>query len=135
MTAGAMAGRDASACVREIKLDPDPASVRTARHFVRDHLRDLGFSESVDDGVLVVSELVTNAIAAAPEMPCSVVVRVGAGHPVIEVHDSSPELPEKREPDFVSIHGRGLHVVEQLCAGWDCVRSDNGKAVIAVLPR
>lgn len=131
-----MGGRAMTAgdAVREIKLDPDPTSVRAARRFVRTSLRELGFPESVDDGVLVVSELVTNAIAAAPELPCTVVVRAEGRHPVIEVHDGSPELPEKREPDFVSTHGRGLHVVEKLCAAWDCVWSDHGKAVIAVLP-
>jgi hypothetical protein len=66
-------------------------------------------------------------------MPCLVVVRVAAGHPVIEVHDYSSELPEKREPDFDSVHGRGLHVVEALCHQWDCVRSGSGKAIIVKL--
>jgi hypothetical protein len=51
----------AAASRREIKLDPDPASVRTARDFVRSNLCDLGFPESVDDAVLIASELVTNA--------------------------------------------------------------------------
>lgn len=135
MTTSAVAGRGEPVSVREIKLDPDPTSVRKARDFVRASLRDLGFPRSVDDGVLVVSELVTNSLAAAAETPCSVVVRIGAGHPVIEVHDSSPELPKKCEPDFVSTHGRGLYVVEELCEGWDYVLSDNGKAIIAILPR
>lgn len=118
---------------REIKLDPDPASVRTARRFVRSNLCDLGFSESADDGALIVSELFTNVLRYAPHMPCLVVVRVAAGHPVIEVHDYSAELPEKREPDLVSVHGRGLHVVEALCADWNCVRSSSGKAVVVTL--
>jgi anti-sigma regulatory factor (Ser/Thr protein kinase) len=122
-----------SAPGREIKLDPDPASVRTARHFVRSNLRDLGFPGSADDGALIVSELVTNAQRYAPQMPCLVVVRRDAGHAVIEVHDYSPELPEKREPDLASVHGRGLHVVDALCADWDCIRSSSGKAVIVKL--
>lgn len=118
---------------REIKLDPDPASVRTARQFVRSNLCHLGFPESADDGELIVSELVSNALRYAPHMPCLVVVRTDADHPVIEVHDHSSELPEKREPDLVSTHGRGLHVVEALCQEWDCVRSNSGKAVIVKL--
>jgi anti-sigma regulatory factor (Ser/Thr protein kinase) len=129
------AREDAGASGREIKLDPGPASVRVARDFVRRNLRDLGFPESVDDGVLVVSELVTNALRAAPQTPCVVVVRIGAGNPVIEVYDGSAELPIKRDPDFVGERGRGLHVVEALCESWDYVRSDEGKAVIAILRR
>jgi anti-sigma regulatory factor (Ser/Thr protein kinase) len=125
----------ASSSEREIELAPDPASVRKARDFVRTQLRDLGFLESVDDGILVVSELASNAIASAPETPYSVTVRVGAGHPVIEVHDCSPDLPKKGEPDFMSERGRGLHVVDELCAGWDCVPSSCGKAVVVALPR
>jgi anti-sigma regulatory factor (Ser/Thr protein kinase) len=109
--------------------------VRLARDFVRTNLRDLGFAESIDDGMLIVSELVTNAVREAPHTPCSVTVRVADGRPVIEVHDYSAEFPRMCEPDFVSEHGRGLHVVGELCEGWDCVPSGDGKAVIAILPR
>src|SRR5919198_3707718 len=86
---------------RQIRLAPDPASVRKARDFVQTNLCDLGFAESAGDGMLIVSELATNAIHAAPENPYVVKVRIGSGHPVIEVHDHSPEPPEKCEPDFV----------------------------------
>jgi anti-sigma regulatory factor (Ser/Thr protein kinase) len=124
-----------SAFGREIKLDPDPASVRKARDFVRTNLCELGFPGSVDNGVLIASELVTNAVREAPDTPCLVAVRVGAGHPVIEVHDCSPEPPKRQPPDFVAERGRGLHIVDALCEDWDCVRSGGGKAVIVVLPR
>jgi anti-sigma regulatory factor (Ser/Thr protein kinase) len=119
----------------EVKLDPDPASVRVARTFVAANLRAFGFSDSVDNGVLIVSELATNALAAAADTPFLVVVRVDAERqPVIEVHDCSPEAPELLAPDFVSEGGRGLHVVEALCETWTCVPSGSGKAVIATLP-
>ena len=118
----------------EVKLDPDPKSVRAARAFVETNLRALGFPESVDDRVLIVSELSTNALNAAVDTPFLVVVRVDAErHPVIEVHDSSPEAPKPRPPDFVSEGGRGLPVVDALCAAWTCVPSGSGKAVIATL--
>jgi anti-sigma regulatory factor (Ser/Thr protein kinase) len=129
------AGQGAAASGREIKLDPDPASVRRARDFVRRSLRELGFPGRVDDGVLIVSELVTNALRAAPQTPCVVVVRLGAGRPVIEVHDGSSESPKRQDPDFLGERGRGLHVIDALCEGWDCVPSNDGKAVIAVLRR
>jgi anti-sigma regulatory factor (Ser/Thr protein kinase) len=124
-----------SAFSREIKLDPEPASVRKARDFVRSNLCKLGFPGSVDNGVLIASELVTNAVREAPETPCLVAVRVGAGHPVLEVHDCCADLPEMRSPDFVAEGGRGLHIVDALSEEWDCVQSGGGKAVIVVLPR
>jgi anti-sigma regulatory factor (Ser/Thr protein kinase) len=133
MAATAMADHSAAASSREIKLDPEPTAVRAARHFIQSALSELGFPGCVDDGLLVVSELVTNAIRAAPQTPCLVVVRVDAGHPIIEVHDGSAEPPKRREPDFDALHGRGLHVVDTLCVRWDCVRSGSGKAVIARL--
>ena len=133
MAARSMADRCAAASGREIKLDPDPLSVRTAREFVRHNLCDLGFPESVDDAVLIASELVTNAVREAPDTPCLLAISIDGGGPVLEVHDGSPEGVEPRPPDFVSEHGRGLHVVDALCAEWDCIQSGSGKAVIVRL--
>ena len=135
MTSSAMAGPGGSASNREIKLDPDPTSVRRARDFVRANLCELGFPGSADNGVLIASELVTNAVREAPDTPCLIAVRVGAGYPVIEVHDGSPEPAETRPPDVLSERGRGLHIVDALCEKWDCIPSGGGKAVIVVLPR
>jgi two-component sensor histidine kinase len=118
----------------EVKLDPDPASVRAARVFVETNLGGFGFPESADNGVLIVSELATNALRYAPDSPFLVVVRVDSEHnPVIEVHDSSPEAPELLPADFVSEGGRGLHVVDALCGAWTCVPSGSGKAIVVRL--
>jgi anti-sigma regulatory factor (Ser/Thr protein kinase) len=90
----------------EVKLDPDPASVREARAFVETNLRGFGFPESVDNGVLIVSELATNALRYASDEPVRVVVRVDGEHnPVIEVHDCSPTIPELLPADLVSEGG------------------------------
>jgi anti-sigma regulatory factor (Ser/Thr protein kinase) len=121
---------------RELKLDPEPSSVRKARAFVAKQLTELGFPGCVEDGILIASELITNAQKAAPETPCLLAVRVDAGYrPVIEVHDTSPEPPEVKDPDCLSEDGRGLHIVEALCVAWDCVASGGGKAIIATLRR
>jgi anti-sigma regulatory factor (Ser/Thr protein kinase) len=133
MTISARADQGGSEFDREIKLEPDPAAVRKARDFVRTSLRELGCSGSADDGALIASELVTNALRAAPETPCLVAVRNAAGHPVIEVHDGSPELPERRPADVASEHGRGLHVVDALCAERTCLPSGGGKVIIVRL--
>lgn len=118
----------------EVKLDPDPASVREARVFVETNLRGFGFPESADNGVLIVSELATNALRYVPDSPFLVTVRVDSEHnPVIEVHDSSLEVPELLPADFVSEVGRGLHIVDALCEAWTCVPSDSGKTVAVTL--
>ena len=125
MNTSGMFSWNISTSTRELKLDPDPASVRMARDFVRRSLGDLGFPESAEDGGLIVSELATNVILWAPQQPFLVVIRVDGDHPVIEVHDGSSVLAE---------HGRGLHLVDALCAQWECVKSGSGKAVIVKLP-
>jgi anti-sigma regulatory factor (Ser/Thr protein kinase) len=136
MITAARCGAGESGNDRELKLDPEPSSVRKARDFVAKRLTELGFPRSVEDGILIASELVTNAQKAAPEMPCLLAVRVDAAyHPVIEVHDSCPEPPELKDPGFFSEEGRGLHIVEAVCETWDCVTSGHGKVIIATLRR
>src|SRR6476661_7914678 len=46
-------------------FEPVGRSVATARAFVRDTLQGWGFSEVVDDAVVLTSELVTNAVVHA----------------------------------------------------------------------
>lgn len=46
-------------------FDPVGRSVATARAFVRDTLQGWGYSDVVDDAVVLTSELVTNAIVHA----------------------------------------------------------------------
>ena len=46
-------------------FDPEPAAVAPARAFARDTLRSWGVSDGADDAVLLVSELITNAVRHA----------------------------------------------------------------------
>jgi hypothetical protein len=117
-------------------LAPEPRSAGKARAFVRERLRGLGFSlEVVSDGATVATELVANAVTYAPGGPCWVTVRLSPRRrPVIEVHDCSAQPPVQQEPDFVAERGRGLHIVEKLCAGgWEFFPTPTGKAVVAWL--
>jgi anti-sigma regulatory factor (Ser/Thr protein kinase) len=121
---------------REIKLCPRPESAREARDFVREQLTELGFPTCVDDATLIVAELASNALAAAPETPYWVALNIDAGgRPVIEVQDCSPELPVVRSVDAMSEHGRGLPIVEALSAAFGCVPVPGGKIVWALLDR
>jgi anti-sigma regulatory factor (Ser/Thr protein kinase) len=118
---------------REIKLYPLPESVRRARDFVRKQLIELGFCKGADDASLVADELAANAIAAAPETPFWVALRIANGWPVLEVQDCSPELPVLQPAGFMSEHGRGLHIVDALSVAWDSYPVSGGKVVWAQL--
>jgi anti-sigma regulatory factor (Ser/Thr protein kinase) len=135
-TIGAVAPQQGLNTGPGMTLAPEPQSAGKARAFVRERLRGLGFSlEVVSDGATVATELVTNAVTYAPGGPCWVGVRLSPrGRPVIEVHDSSTQPPVQQEPDFVAERGRGLHIVEKLCAGgWEYFPTTTGKTVVAWL--
>jgi anti-sigma regulatory factor (Ser/Thr protein kinase) len=118
----------------EIKLVPDLRAPATARAFVRRHLPELGFPGLVDNGTLVAVELVTNAVKYAGGYgPIWLSLRLAGGGPLIEVQDCSPLLPEFQEPDYVTESGRGLHVVQALCAAFEWTQVDNGKVIFALL--
>lgn len=104
---------------------PGPSSVRAARDFAVGTLRRWGIGDRCDDIVVVVSELLTNALRharpAAAAWPCSP-VRLGLVHPgpylVCAVADPSDQPPQPREPGWFDETGRGLHVVGSLSDGW-----------------
>ncbi|MEA2843202.1 MAG: hypothetical protein QOJ69_873 [Actinomycetota bacterium] len=99
-------------------LTPFPASVGTARRFVRDVLttRMVGFVV-VDTVELLTSEVVTNALVHARSAPeLSVEVRQDAVR--VEVGDRSTSEPVLQQPGPESASGRGMAIVEQLAAGW-----------------
>ena len=136
MTITAAADESEPVFNREIKLAPDGAAVCQARDFVRAGLLALGLAdERIEDGVLIASELVTNAIEAAPDSPFLVIVRDDDDAPVIEVHDCSAGLPRVRQNDLFSERGRGLPIVTALCREWKCVPCEGGKAIVAKLHR
>jgi two-component sensor histidine kinase len=119
----------------ETKLCPVPESAKKARCFVRDQLVELGFPKNVDDACLIVDELATNAIAAAPRTPFWVAVAVRHGWPILMVQDCSSELPEVQPADITSEHGRGLRIVEALARKWDVFPVTGGKVVWVLLER
>ena len=62
-------GHDRPSTEIEIRLVADELAPGKARRFVRHHIERLGHPRCVDDAAVVVSELVTNANAAAPWGP------------------------------------------------------------------
>ena len=111
-----------------IELDALPTSAASARHFVSTTLSRWGCDDVSDVVLLLVSELVTNAVLHA-RSGIEVIVRHGGHRLRIEVGDGSRTTPVLRQHDDEAMTGRGLTLVEQLSEAWGVERDDDGKRV------
>ncbi|MFD0022667.1 ATP-binding protein [Streptomyces sp. NPDC058382] len=119
-------------------------SVPQARHAVRDLLKRqaVPLDEDIAQGLLlIVSELVTNAVKHAallsPEL--AVEVAVGAEWVRVSVEDNHPYRPTALETDYAQTGGRGLLLVREITreAGGACDvehTAGGGKVIWAALP-
>lgn len=108
--------------------------VSRCREFTRLALADwrwqerCGRPEAVDDVLLLVSEVVTNACLHAGG-PRELVLRHSPGGLRVEVSDDSPEPPRRRPPgDRALPGGHGLIVLERLARSWGSSPSGDGRA-------
>lgn len=138
--ASAGAGPDQAAAERRFRFElaAHPGSPAQARRLTRARLTGWSVCEDTcDTAVLVVSELVTNAIVhtASDIVVCELhdgddLVRIAVrdqGCAPGEPHPS-PQRPEEE-------HGRGLILVEALCHSWGAQEHGPGLLVWADLPR
>lgn len=115
-------------------FEPVGRSVATARSFVRDTLQGWGFSDIVDDAVVLTSELVTNAVVHAGTSADVLCLRSDDGVR-IEVADRYPEreiplqgsLATMGSPDREG--GRGLQLCAALAGRWGVDYSPTHKQV------
>lgn len=115
-------------------FDPVGRSVATARAFVRDTLQGWGYTDVVDDAVVLTSELVTNAVVHAGTAADVLCLRAEDGVRV-EVSDHYPEreIPLQNNglnfgnPD--SENGRGLLLCAALASRWGVEYSPTRKHV------
>ncbi|MEX2970324.1 ATP-binding protein [Streptomyces sp. C184] len=120
------------------------ASVPLARHAVRDLLAEQRVPVAADimDGLLlIVSELVTNAVRHAALLSPQIAVQltIGADWLMVAVEDSHPYRPKALEADQGDVGGRGLWLVKTFTAeaGGKCgveLTANGGKAIWAELP-
>ncbi|WP_412126578.1 ATP-binding protein [Streptomyces xinghaiensis] len=118
-------------------LYPVPESVARARRWFRKLTARHHLACSVDDCVLMISELVTNAILyGEAEEPWRVRVewwRVGEALRV-DVHNPGfPNQVRMREPDADDAHGRGLCLVDTLADSWCAGPSQFGGTMVSFL--
>ncbi|MFJ1592166.1 ATP-binding protein [Kitasatospora albolonga] len=114
-----------------------PRCVPLARGVLRKALSDWELVQIEDAALLVLSELLTNAVrhaSASPGREIETRYRPVEAGVRIEVHDASDDRPVLRSPNEDSVSGRGLSLVAALADRWDVSdREGPGKAVWAVL--
>lgn len=122
--------RDASdtALVHRLEFDLRPEGAALARGFTAGVLRGAGREHQVDTAVLLVSELVSNAVRHA-RGPCAIVVDLSGDGVVISVEDGDDRRPTPREAEDTHEQGRGLLIVSALADDWGVRSLDAGKAI------
>jgi anti-sigma regulatory factor (Ser/Thr protein kinase) len=116
------------------------SSVSAARHALADELAANGIDMSIrDDAVLVLSELVSNAIKHAAPLPSGEIsvrwsLRQDRLH--LEITDGGGQTrPQAAVAAVSSLGGRGLDIVRTICSAWGVTEEGNAVTVWADLPR
>jgi anti-sigma regulatory factor (Ser/Thr protein kinase) len=115
----------------ETAVTPSLSAIAPARHWARERLSEVG----IDDGrldllVLLVSELVTNAVAHA-DPPVVLRVHVDDERTRVEVTDGVRDVPVVRDPPPTALGGRGVMFVDRLASSWGTCEEE-GEAAKAV---
>ena len=113
-----------------VDLPAGTAAARRARTLARETLLRWGAGEpaDVDDVVLMVDELVSNAVVHGAG-PVRLALRADGVMVVGEISDTSPLLPAPAPTDLESEHGRGLWLVAMLAADHGVRPEPVGKTV------
>lgn len=112
-----------------VRLRPDPASAGAARRFVASTLVEWRWRGSLDEVVLLTSELVANGVGHAASPLVLTLIRDGECVRV-ELSDSSAAHPVLRAVPPDAERGRGLALVEALSRRWGFERVPaDGKVV------
>ena len=129
---------------RQLTLAAHPSAVPWARRLADQALREWHLTGLSDTALLLVSELVTNAVRASARAAGAGAQPPGAPGPgghigltlrrleeslVVQVWDASPALPVLREPAADADSGRGLLLVQALSSEWGQEPAEGGKVV------
>jgi anti-sigma regulatory factor (Ser/Thr protein kinase) len=115
----------------DVVFDAHPRSISMARHSVA-RLFDPTLripSELAEDVLLLVSELVTNAVIHA-RTAVHVSARVSPRRILVAVGDDDPEnTPRTSEPGATATSGRGMRLVDLLASSWGVEMGVTSKVV------
>lgn len=110
------------------RLAADPASAGQARRFVIEVLDEWHLEDIAELTVLLVSEVVTNALLHAGTT-VTVQVQRSPQRVRVEVADGSTQTASRRHYDNAATTGRGLALVEALSDEWGVELRSDGKTV------
>jgi anti-sigma regulatory factor (Ser/Thr protein kinase) len=123
---------------RHVRLAALPSAVPWARRVLRHMLREWQLESWSDPALLLVSELVTNAVQAsvsgvgpdpASHQMVSLTLELTETSLLMKVRDASPGLPVLSEADVTGDRGRGLLLVDFLADAWGHYTAGQGKVV------
>ncbi|MFG1997654.1 ATP-binding protein [Spirillospora sp. NPDC048911] len=109
-----------------------PAAVGLLRDLTEFHLSMWGMTAHTPDLVLIVSELATNAVNAAPGAQIDLRFWAEEGVVGIELEDPAAALPALRAAAPEEIGGRGLEIVDLLVEEWGTRQEPRGSKVVWV---
>ncbi|MEI2716777.1 MAG: ATP-binding protein [Candidatus Nanopelagicales bacterium] len=115
-------------------LPDGPQAAGQARRLVRDVLETVRATHLLDDALLIVSELATNAVRYGTG-PISAHISIDDHALTIAIQDGRasdlpyPKILTQTEPD-----GRGMHLVSAMASRWGWDRDQDSKVVWAEIP-
>jgi anti-sigma regulatory factor (Ser/Thr protein kinase) len=121
-----------------LELGALPGAVPCARLHARELMWEWGLKGLCDDVEILVSEIITNALAASQSMARGLPVRLwllcDKARVLIVVWDGCPQAPVRIDADGEAESGRGLLLVETISDQWGSypTPATGGKAVWAV---
>ncbi|MFC4108113.1 ATP-binding protein [Micromonospora zhanjiangensis] len=122
------------------RLAPTPEAAAAARRLLRESCRTWGIEDALDDGQLVISELVANAVEHA-RTDLDVTISHHRRKLRIAVADRSPAAPDlarrlsaaRLDRGALSVRGRGLALVARSASGYGVIDGHGGKLVWATV--
>jgi anti-sigma regulatory factor (Ser/Thr protein kinase) len=95
--------------------------------------------QDADDALLILSELLTNAVRHARSLPGGGLLAswtISPTHIGVSVTDGgSSTAPVATAADMSAIGGRGLHIVRLLASSWNVTRGETNTTVWAIIAR